>query len=362
MSTTTGQAPLLVSPKQVQELLKNEQVALLDASWFMPNSSRNGKAEFQEKRLPGAQFLDLDEVASPHELGLKHMMPEPHVFAEACGECAMSIYSKIPYPSILLGRYGISPSSHVVIYDTHGIFSSPRALFMFRAFGHEKSSIINGGLPRWVDEGLALEKSRPQQPRAASYAERQLNKQLIRGQDFTTESMEWPILIHQQIMDKWFLIRRLTPPRTLLSKSCWMLDRKKGRLLSGVSGLLVLTWSLGRYSGAAPEPRPGLSSGHIPHSFSLSFKTFLQKQTSKVDGSEYTTFLSQDALRRVLESAVGLEQAQAIIDGKRPVITSCGSGMTAGVLWLGLRLLGVKNIALYDEVCSLVNFPIENKL
>jgi UDP-N-acetylglucosamine transferase subunit ALG13 len=117
-----------------------------------------------------------------------------------------------------------------------------------------------------------------------------------------------------------------------------------------------------RYTGAAPEPRPSLSSGHIPNSFSLPFNTFLQKHTSKVDGSEYTTFLPQDALMRVLETAVGHEQAQSIIEQKKLVVTTCGSGMTAGVLWLGLRLLGVKNIALYDEVHESANYPIRTKL
>lgn len=86
MSTPNLEAPLILSPNQVQELSKIEPVVLLDASWFMPNSPRNGKAEFLNKRLPGAQFLDLDEVASTHELGLKHMMPESRIFAEACGK------------------------------------------------------------------------------------------------------------------------------------------------------------------------------------------------------------------------------------------------------------------------------------
>lgn len=85
LSTSNSGAPLLLSPKQVHEISKRDQVALLDASWFMPNSPRNARADFDNKRLPGAQFLDLDEVASSHELGLKHMMPEPRVFAEAFG-------------------------------------------------------------------------------------------------------------------------------------------------------------------------------------------------------------------------------------------------------------------------------------
>lgn len=105
-----------------------------------------------------------------------------------------------------------------------------------------------------------------------------------------------------------------------------------------------------RFTGSAPEPRPGLSSGHIPNSFSLPFNIFLQKQISKADGSEYTTFLPESALKDALEAAVGVEQANMIIEGEKSVVTTCGSGMTAAVLWLGLRLIGVQNIALYDEV------------
>ncbi|KAF9451775.1 Rhodanese-like protein [Macrolepiota fuliginosa MF-IS2] len=295
LSTSTTDAPLLLSPKQVHELSKSEPVALLDVSWFMPNSTRDAKVEFINKRLPGAQFLDLDQVASTHELGLKHMMPEPRVFAEACG------------------RFGIQPSSQVVIYDSHGVFSSPRALFMFRAFGHQKSSILNGGLPRWIDEGLPLEGTQPQTPRVTNYAEPILDEHMIRS--------------YEQMVSN----SSLDPTKD--SSAELVLDAR----------------SKERYTGTAAEPRPGLSSGHIPNSFSLPFNTFLQKQISNSDGSEYTTFLPQDALRRVLEGSVGHEQAQLIINGKKPIVTTCGSGMTAGVLWLGLRLLGVKNIALYDE-------------
>lgn len=104
-----------------------------------------------------------------------------------------------------------------------------------------------------------------------------------------------------------------------------------------------------RFTGQDPEPRPGLSSGHIPHSFSLPFDTFLQHHATP-SGIKYTTFLPRDQLRLTLEKAVGLEHAERIIAGDAPVTTTCGSGMTAGVLWLGLKLLGVRDIALYDEV------------
>ena len=84
--------PLLLSPKQVNDLtMSSTPVTVLDSTWFMPNSPRNAKAEFLSKRIPGSQFLDLDEVASSHDLGLKHMMPDSQTFALACGMCRLSL-------------------------------------------------------------------------------------------------------------------------------------------------------------------------------------------------------------------------------------------------------------------------------
>ena len=78
--------PLLLSPKEVNLLKQSPTpVSILDATWFMPNVARNARDEFLSKRVPGAQFLDLDDVASFHELGLKHMMPDQKTFSQACG-------------------------------------------------------------------------------------------------------------------------------------------------------------------------------------------------------------------------------------------------------------------------------------
>ena len=104
-----------------------------------------------------------------------------------------------------------------------------------------------------------------------------------------------------------------------------------------------------RYLGTDPEPRPGLSSGHIPNSVSLPFNLFLQQHVSS-QGAEYTTLLPPAGIRKVLEEGIGREELDDIVRGQRSVVTSCGSGMTAGVLWLGLQLLGAQNVALYDEV------------
>lgn len=89
----TSKAPLLVTPKALQSLRSSADVNILDASWFMPNTPRNASKEFIEKRIPGARYLDLDEVATPNGLGLKHMMPSAQVFADAVGTPAETLNS-----------------------------------------------------------------------------------------------------------------------------------------------------------------------------------------------------------------------------------------------------------------------------
>jgi hypothetical protein len=83
------EAPLLLSPSKLRDLKdRTSDISILDVTWMMPNSPQKPRAEFASKRIPGAGFLDLDEVASTHELGLKHMMPPERIFADACGTCA----------------------------------------------------------------------------------------------------------------------------------------------------------------------------------------------------------------------------------------------------------------------------------
>jgi len=259
----------------------------------MPNSPRKAREEFLKKRLPQARLLDLDEVAKEHNLGLKHMIPDPEVFAKFCE------------------RSGISRSSPVVLYDTNGIFSSPRALFMFRAFGHTNSSVLDGGLPAW-ESTLNVEESShaPSTPKAAKYSPPSLDGSVIRS--------------YEQ-----------------------MVSNSSG--FDSTSELVLDARARGRFLGTDPEPRPGLPSGHIPNSFSLPFNLFLTQNTNIVSGEPYTMFKTYDQILGELDKAVGKEETQAILDGKRKVVASCGSGMTAGVLWLGLNLLSVKGVALYDE-------------
>ncbi|OBZ78842.1 3-mercaptopyruvate sulfurtransferase [Grifola frondosa] len=278
--------PLVITTAQLKRTPKlPASVSFLDASWHMPNAPRNARKEFVEKHIPGARFLDLDEVASPSELGLKHMMPSPEVFAKACE------------------GFGISPASHVVIYDTHGVFSSPRALFMFRAFGHNRSSILDGGLPAWEAHGCETESGEPAPAPETAYPPPQLDAQIIKS---------YEDMVANAALDP----------------------------ASDPSAFSVLdARSRGRFLGTDPEPRPGLSSGHIPHACSLPFTAFLQRNAAP-GGTEYTSLRSSSAIIAELQDALGAARAQEVLEGRRSVVASCGSGMTAGVLWLGMQLAG----------------------
>jgi len=115
--STQNVAPLLVNPSNVAK-----DAIFVDASWHMPNSPRKAREEFLKKRLPQARFLDLDEVAKEHELGLKHMIPDPEVFAKFCGECHGSTSVLAPRSIATTDtichtpeRSGISRSSPVVL-------------------------------------------------------------------------------------------------------------------------------------------------------------------------------------------------------------------------------------------------------
>ncbi|KAJ4476746.1 Rhodanese-like domain-containing protein [Lentinula aciculospora] len=295
-SSARAEAPLIISPSHLHQIVKeNQTVTILDTTWFMPDSPRKAYQEFQKRRIPGAQFLDLDEVASAHELGLKHMMPSGVQFVEACE------------------KFGIQPSTHVVLYDDHGVFSSPRALFMFRSLGHRNSSILNGGLPLWDAKSFEVDANPPSLPPSKSrYSLPELDQNVIRSYEQMVANSE------------------LNPSTSVEAE------------------LVLDARPTGRFAGKDPEPRPGLSSGHIPNSFSLPFSSFLETKEGP-QGSTYTVFREPSEIRKELDNAVGAAQAERIIKGEATAVTTCGSGMTAGVIWLGLQLLGAPKLSLYDE-------------
>ncbi len=185
-------------------------------------------------------------------------------------------------------KMGIGDGNRVVAYDTLGLFSAARAWWMFRVMGHQDVAILDGGLPKWKAEGKPLEDGppRPQQER-----------------HFTAR------LQTMMVKDKSDVLG------IAQNGSVQILDARAAE----------------RFEGSAPEPREGLRSGHIPGSRNLPYGDLLN-----ADG----TLMDSEDLRTAFEHSG--------IDTSRPVVTSCGSGVTAAVLSLGLTVLEARNHALYD--------------
>lgn len=297
-SSALRRAPLLVSPKDYQGL--NNPVPL-DVSWHMPNSPRDANKEYaQGPRIPLARRFDLDVVAEPKDsptnpLALGHMMPTPDKFAEACQQL------------------GVERDSHVVLYDSLGVFSSPRAAFTFKAFGHENVSVLDGGLPRWIAEGYETESGAPKQPSPTKYAA-------------TAPKVGW-VKSYEDIV-------------------------RNSQATNDVEVVLDHR-PLARWSGEAPEPRPGISSGHIPQSRPCPFTSYLVPSTPD---HPYSSYLPVEELREVLVRAAGGEAAwRKLVEQNQGLVFTCGSGMTAAVGWLANEIVkeaglgGAVKTGLYDE-------------
>lgn len=182
---------------------------------------------------------------------------------------------------------GIGQDNAVVVYDTQGLFSAARVWWLLRAMGISNVAVLEGGLPKWMAEGRVVA-TVPETPRPATLTAR---------------------------MDE----RRVRSAEQVLQST-----RDDGTQI-------VDARAPARFRGEVPEPRAGLRSGHIPGSRNVFFKALLTD-----DG----TLKSDDELRAVFE--------EAGVDLNKPVITSCGSGVTAAVLALALEKLGHRDVAIYD--------------
>ncbi|WVQ72825.1 hypothetical protein IAR50_002385 [Cryptococcus sp. DSM 104548] len=301
-TTAIRRVPLLITPKQLKELPKQTTLPL-DTSWHMPNSPRSAVAEYlQGPRIPHALRFDLDTVAElavdKNPLSLGHMLPSKERFQEE------------------LERLGVERDTHVVVYDSVGVFSSPRALYTFKIFGHDKVSVLDGGLPRWIDEGGEVEMGDVGDVGASDYGKVEtFHQDWVRSYDQVSKNAEKP----------------LSDPDTEI-----VLDHRPAP----------------RFTGAAPEPRPNLPSGHMPNSLSLPFTQYLIPASDKVPFSSYKPV---DELKAVLVRGVGGEERWGeVVEGGKGVVFSCGSGMTAAIGWLANEVVkeaGQKGArsALYDE-------------
>jgi thiosulfate/3-mercaptopyruvate sulfurtransferase len=183
---------------------------------------------------------------------------------------------------------GIGDGSRIVVYDKAGLYSAARVWWTFRVMGVEDVTVLNGGLPKWKREGLPLESGEPRVRSTRHFTSRR-NADLVRD----------------------------------------LADMKA--LLKDHSAEIVDARSAQRFAGRGVEPRPGLRSGHIPGAHNVPYGRLL-----KEDGT--------------LKSAAELEALfhEAGVDLTKPVVTSCGSGITASVLALALATIGHRRTAVYD--------------
>jgi thiosulfate/3-mercaptopyruvate sulfurtransferase len=260
--------PLVTTEWLAAELGKPDLV-VFDATKYLPNEPKDGKTEFLRAHIPGARYFDIDQIADP-DTDLPHMVPSPGRFAK------------------LMGALGVGNASRIVFYDQKGLASAARGWWLMGLFGHDNAAVLDGGLPKWLKEARTTQDGEPAPATAAMFRP-----------DYRAGQL-----------------------------------RGVGDILRNVSSgaeQVVDARAAGRFTGATPEPRAGMRSGHIPGSVSLPYTDLLQ-----ADG----TFRSAGEVRGLFETAG--------VDGSLPVVTSCGSGVTACILTLGLRIAGFPEGAVYD--------------
>tara|TARA_R110000868_G_scaffold400956_3_gene675870 strand:- start:41899 stop:42750 length:852 start_codon:yes stop_codon:yes gene_type:complete len=219
---------VLVSTDWLAQHLKDPDLRLLDASWFMPGSGRDPKAEYADGHIPGARFFDIDEI-SDHRSELPHMAPPVEKFMSR------------------LRAMGVGDGHQVVVYDSTGIFSAARVWWLFRLMGQFDVAVLDGGLPKWRAEGREIEDMEP----------------LIRDRHMTVRRQ------NQMVKDV-----------TQVSAASKLGDYE-----------IIDARAAPRFRGEVDEPRAGLRKGHIPGSKNVPFPDLLSaKGTLKTPDDLRATF------------------------------------------------------------------------
>lgn len=202
----------LVSTGWLEAHLKDPDLRVIDASWYLPDQNRNGRAEYDASHIPGARFFDIDEI-SDQRSGLPHMAPPPEKFISR------------------MRAMGIGDGHQVVVYDGAGLFSAARVWWTFRLMGKTDVAVLDGGFPKWRAEGREVEDMPP----------------VMRDRHITVSRQN-----------------HLVKDVTQVAHAAKLREAE-----------IIDARAAARFRGEAPEPRPGLRAGHIPGSRNLPFATLL---------------------------------------------------------------------------------------
>ena len=257
----------LVSTEWLAEHLRDGNLAVVDGSYFLPAQQRDAAAEYRGGHVPGAVFFDIEAI-SDHSTELPHMLPGTTHFSAA------------------VGALGIGDGDTVVVYDSVGLYSAARVWWTFRVFGARNVLILDGGLPKWKAENRPLEKGDVKRT----------------AKTFTAEMNVGAVAMLADVR------------MALTSGGIQVVDARPAE----------------RFSGKAPEPRPGLHSGHMPDSLNVPYSRLIENG------------------RLLPRERIAAAFRDAGVDLDKPIITSCGSGVTAAILTLALESIGREPRGLYD--------------
>lgn len=260
-------SPFVVDAEWLMGQLGKPGISIVDASWYLPAQGRKARAEYDAAHIPGAVFFDQDlvvDTASP----LPHTLPKPAEFA------------------MHAGTMGISADDTIIVYDGPGMFSAPRAWWMFRTMGAPEVFILDGGFDNWKKAGNPVTAA---VTRTAPCV-------------FMTDFDERRVVFIDEMKD----------------------------IVAGRSAQVADARPPGRFAGTDPEPRPGVRSGHMPGARNMPAGAL----------SKNGYLLPVEDLRGRLE--------EAGIDLSKPVVTSCGSGVTAAMVTLALLSVGHGDNRLFD--------------
>jgi len=260
---------LFVEPKILMTKIDKLSFKILDATFYLPDSGLNAEEEYKKKHIPGAVFFDINKVADPNN-SLPHMIPQKDLFSK------------------MMQNLGLNNEDEIVIYDNSSFLSSARAWFLFRYFGHDKVSIMQGGLENWKNSGGNISEENV----------------VIKKGNYTAKDEKKDLVVN---LDQMIIATQ--------NKEKIILDARSKQ----------------RFLGEAKEPRPNLPSGHIPNSKSLPSSILINKNGY---------LKSKDEIKKILDDIN--------VNPNDKIIATCGSGVSACVISIALYCLGKKNVPIYD--------------